>query len=81
MQDHSGSASGRSESQHTYRLLEIHADGREISEGFSAPDDDVALERALSVGVARTIELWRGAHLLRRWTKGEPGSWGPGGGS
>lgn len=70
MQDDSEPASDARGAQRAYRLLEIHADGREFGEAFDAPDDDVAMDRALSVSRAATVELWRGATLIRRWTPG-----------
>lgn len=49
-----------------YRLVERHVDGTTHSEDFPAPDDDSALERALSVADGGVIEVWRGAELVSR---------------
>jgi len=49
-----------------YRLVEHYVDGTLHSEEFPAPDDDSALERALSVADGGVIEVWRGAELVRR---------------
>ena len=49
-----------------YRLVEQYVDGTLHSEEFPAPDDDSALERALSVADGGVIEVWRGAELVRR---------------
>ena len=51
----------------TYRLVEQAPNGQMISEEFPAPDDDSALERAISVADHGIVELWRGAELVRRF--------------
>lgn len=50
-----------------YRLVEFAPDGRPCVEGFVAPDDEVALARALDVAQGPTAELWRGGELIQRW--------------
>lgn len=49
-----------------YRLVEQHADGATQTESFHAPDDQSALERALSVAEGVRLELWRGDELVHR---------------
>lgn len=51
----------------TYRLVERTPTGETLTEEFPAPDDDSALERALSVADSGMIELWRGAELVQRF--------------
>lgn len=51
----------------TYRLVERTANGRTLTEEFPAPDDDSALERALSVADHGVVELWRGGELVQRF--------------
>lgn len=50
-----------------YRLIEFATDGSRCVEGFVAPDDEVALARALEVAEGPMAELWRGGDLIRRW--------------
>lgn len=47
-----------------YRLVERTADGGFMVEEFTAPSDEIALERALDVAEGGAIELWRGERLI-----------------
>jgi hypothetical protein len=56
-----------------YRLVEFRAGLHQSVEDFVAPDDDVALLRALAVAQGPLAELWRGNDLIRRWWVTAPG--------
>jgi hypothetical protein len=58
------------EGMRRYRLVEFRAGGQPFVEPFLAPDDDVALLRALSAAEGPLAELWRGDELIRRWWVG-----------
>jgi hypothetical protein len=49
-----------------YRLVEQAANGAIQTEEFHAPDDQSAIERALSVAEGVRLELWRGDQLVQR---------------
>lgn len=55
-----------------YRLVEIDREGRQMSETFSAPDDDEAMARAARVGRGDLVELWSGRRLIGRWWRDDP---------
>lgn len=46
-----------------YRLVERCGDGVVVEE-FTAPNDEVALERALDVAEDERFQLWRGQSLI-----------------
>ena len=43
-----------------YQLIEVDSAGTRTGEIFTAPNDEVAVRRAISVTEAPAIEVWRG---------------------
>lgn len=43
-----------------YQLIEVDSAGTRNGEIFTAPNDEVAVRRAISVTEAPAIEVWRG---------------------
>jgi hypothetical protein len=51
-----------------YRVLELRPDGQVTSKfDFSAPDDEVAKERAREAASGQDLELWRNDRKISEW--------------
>ena len=56
-----------------YRVLELRPDGHVTSKfDFSAPDDEVAKERALEAASGQDLELWRNDRKISEWRGPRP---------
>ncbi|WP_068878897.1 MULTISPECIES: hypothetical protein [unclassified Phenylobacterium] len=55
--------------QSAYTLVERQRCGAPLRETFVAPTQDEAIARAESVLDGGDAELWKGSHLVRRWTQ------------
>ncbi len=53
---------------HDYELIEVDQAGVRRGETFPAPNDEEAVQRAMSVSEALAMEVWRDGRKIRSYT-------------